>query len=1547
MTVMNWKSQMKKQHLGLYRPEFEHDACGIGFVANLKGRKSHDVIQNALTMLTTMEHRGGTGVDVNSGDGAGVLIQIPHEILSDDMAKKDVMLPAYGEYGVGMFFFPADEAKREECRDILERNISKLGLTLLGYRVVPTDNSMIGKAAAEKEPQIEQVFVANTSCKTQQQFERKLYVLRNYTTHIVYETVTEIGEDFYVASMSSRTIVYKGQLTTAQVRQYYLDLQDERTVSALAMFHSRFATNTFPHWRRAQPFRYLSHNGEINTVKGNINWLAARQSLFESINFTSEEMDMLLPVYDRDMSDSANLDMMVELLVLSGRPLAQAMMMVVPEAWQTQEDMDAVKRAFYEYHACIMEPWDGPASISFTDGNMIGATLDRNGLRPSRYLVTDDGMVVMGSETGALIVDQSKVVEKGRLQPGKIFICDLKKGRILSDEEVKYDICSAQNYVEWVNQEKIVLDDLPTPEVKVEHPFLDNLKKRQRAFGYTAEDLNLILADMVGTTKEPLGSMGTDTPFAVLSDRPQHLSHYFKQLFAQVTNPPIDPIREEMVMSLRTYIGGDLNLLEESAKHCHKLEIKHPVLDNEQLMKLRYIDHAHFQTKTVPTTFRATGKPGELERAVDRICRYAVDAVESGYQILLLSDRDVDSDHAAIPSVLATAAVHHHLIRMGMRADCDIVGEFGDVRETHHLATVLGYGASAVNPYLAIETLMELRNEGVIDKALTNDQVFNRYAKAVNSGLLKIFSKMGISTLQSYQGAQIFEALGIQQDVIDKYFTGTVSRIGGIGLDEIATEALKKHQEGYPIEDRIFMEPAMQSGGEYSWRHDGERHLFNPTTIRLLQHATEQNNAEQFKEYCRNVDDQSKELYTLRGLLKFKSDRPSVPLEEVEPVEAIFKRFATGAMSFGSISWEAHTTLAIAMNRIGGKSNSGEGGEDPIRFTPLENGDNMLSKIKQVASGRFGVTSHYLTNAEELQIKMAQGAKPGEGGQLPGHKVDGWIGRTRGSTPGVGLISPPPHHDIYSIEDLAQLIFDLKNANRDARVNVKLVSEAGVGTIASGVCKAYADVVLIAGHDGGTGASPLSSIKHAGLPWELGLSETHQTLVQNGLRSRITVQADGQMKTPRDLAIATLLGAEEWGVATAALIVEGCIMMRKCHLNTCPAGIATQDKRLRERYKGKVENIVNFFTMMAEGLREIMAELGFKSINEMVGQVQCLAPRNDVDHWKFKTVDLAPVLHKADALNDEDTLYQSIGQQHLIDDIIDRQLIEDSVKALEGAEPVQLSYEIKNVDRSVGTMLSNEISKRYHAEGLPHDTINVKFNGSAGQSFAAFTAKGVSFELEGDANDYFGKGLSGGKLVVYPDKKAPFKPSENILIGNVAFFGGTSGTSFIRGRAGERFCVRNSGVTAVVEGVGDHGCEYMTGGCAVILGETGRNFAAGMSGGVAYVLDTNKDFASKCNMEMVELEVLDEKDSMTLKALVQQHQSSTGSDVAEQLLADWDNAVSQFTKVMPVDYKRIQQYMQTARDSGKYKTEDEVSSAAFDMHIENLKKPKSTAKATA
>jgi len=1527
-----------KQHTppqgGLYHPEFEHDACGIGFVANLKGRASHEIVENALTMLTCMEHRGGTGYDVDSGDGAGILIQIPHELLSEEAKTLGFELPAVGEYGVGMLFMPNSEAVANQCRTVLEECASALGLSVTGYRKVPGDNASLGFASRNSEPMIEQAFIVKPDGISQEEFQRKLYVLRKSSVYQAYDRVDCEKDEFYIASLSNRTIVYKGQFTTAQVAQYYLDLRNPKLQSAIAMFHSRFSTNTFPAWRRAQPFRILSHNGEINTVKGNINWMMARQALFESVNFTPEEIELLHPICNRNSSDSANLDLVIELLLLSGRPLAQVMMMVIPEAWQSQTDMDPVKRAFYEYYANVMEPWDGPASVSFTDGQVVGATLDRNGLRPSRYLVTDDDTVVMGSETGALCVDPSRIVKKGRLQPGKIFIADLNQGRIISDDEVKGEICARQPYGEWLANNKIELSDLPTPADPI--PVVENLRMRQKAFGYTYEDENLILAQMIGTSKEPLGAMGADNPLAVMSDRPQNLSNYFKQLFAQVTNPPIDPIREEMVMSLRTYVGASRNLLSETPEHCRKVEIDQPLLSNEQLAKLKHIDKEHLQSKTLDTLFRANKTAGELEAALERLCRHAKDAVNEGYSILILSDRNVDSDHAAIPALLATAAVHHSLIRDGLRAKAEIIVESADVRETHHFATLIGYGAAAVNPYLAIETLYAMRDEGTLESALTNDQLLQRYCKAVNSGLLKIFSKMGISTLQSYQGAQIFEALGINSSVIKQYFTSTISRIEGIGLDDIAQETLAKHREGYPSENRIHIDDVLHSGGDYAWRHDGERHLFNPTTIRLLQHATAANDYEQFKEYTRAVDDQASASFTLRSLLNVDADRPSVSIDDVESAEKIFKRFATGAMSFGSISWEAHTTLAKAMNRIGGKSNSGEGGEDPIRFKPDENGDLMLSRIKQVASGRFGVTSHYLANADELQIKMAQGAKPGEGGQLPGHKVDAWIGRTRGSTPGVGLISPPPHHDIYSIEDLAQLIYDLKNANREARINVKLVSEAGVGTIAAGVCKGYADVVLIAGYDGGTGASPLSSIKHAGLPWELGLAETHQTLVANRLRSRITVQADGQMKTPRDLAVATLLGAEEWGIATAALIVEGCTMMRKCHLNTCPVGIATQDKELRKRYAGQVDHVVNFFTMMVRGLREIMAELGFRTIEEMVGQSQCLSKRDDLDHWKLKNLDLSALLKKVPA-HDGDTLYCSQKQKHLIDDIVDRDLIREAKAALENGEPVTLHKNIVNTDRTVGTMISNEISKAYGAEGLPYKTIDVKFDGSAGQSFGTFAAKGLRFELEGDANDYFGKGLSGAELVVYPPKISPFEPRDNILIGNVAFFGATAGKGFIRGIAGERFCVRNSGVTAVVEGVGDHGCEYMTGGMAIILGETGRNFAAGMSGGVAWVLDTQGDFASKCNMEMVQLEKAENEDDIAeLKALIEEHFDHTGSDVAENLLANWELSLPKFVKVMPVDYKRMQGYMKEARNSGQYNDEQKVAEAAFDMHLATL-----------
>jgi len=1525
----------KRPEKGLYRQEFEKDSCGIGFVANLKGRKSHKTVSDALYMLSRMEHRGGTGFDIKCGDGAGILIQIPHAFFMDECTKLGFSLPKYGEYGVGMVFFPQDEGKRRECKDILELNIKKLGLEFLGYRVVPVEGDDIGQAAKDTEPAIEQVFVKAAPGMTPDELERKLFVLRNYTVRVISEAVSGIEDQFFVISFSHKTINYKGQLTTAQVPEYFSDLRNDAVVSAIALVHSRFSTNTFPSWKLAQPFRYIAHNGEINTVRGNVNWMKAREALLESTLFSREELEMVLPICDQSASDSANLDMAVELMVLSGRSLPEVLMMMIPEAWQNNPSMDPQKRAFYEFYSAVMEPWDGPASICFTDGHLVGATLDRNGLRPSRYLLTDDDTLIMASETGVLDIDPATVVLRGRLQPGRMFVADLEEGRIISDEEFKAGIVSRKPYAEWIKENMIYIEDLPEPDEEIHQPSADRLYTKQRAFGMSHEDIKELIDPMGMEGKEPLGSMGADNPLAVLSDRPQQLSNYFKQLFAQVTNPPIDPIREKIIMDLRTYVGGFKNILSESPEHCRRLAIRQPVLTNKQISQLRYLDHAHFQTKTIDVTFKANGEKGALKKGLDRVCQYAVDAVEDGYSIILLSDRGMDSDHAPIPSLLASAAVHHHLIRNGIRGRADIVVEAGDVREVHHFATILGFGASAVNPYVTLETLRARARQGELGD-LTEDQVVQNYIEAVDGGLLKIFSKMGISTLASYQGAQIFEILGISSEVVNQYFTGSVSRIEGMTLDQIAQEVLLRHRKGFP--KRQGAPKVLDPGGDYFYRLNGERHLFNPETIRLLQDSTRENDPIKFKEYSKLVDDQTKEAYTLRGLMKFKKTRESIPLSEVEPAEKIFKRFATGAMSFGSISWEAHTTLAIAMNRLGGKSNSGEGGEDPVRYKLLPNGDDMCSAIKQVASGRFGVTSFYLSKAKELQIKMAQGAKPGEGGHLPGHKVSGWIGRTRHSTPGVGLISPPPHHDIYSIEDLAQLIFDLKNANRDARVNVKLVSEAGVGTVAAGVCKAKADVVLIAGYDGGTGASPLSSIKHAGLPWELGLSETHQTLVRNQLRDRIVVQADGQMKTSRDLAIATLLGAEEWGVATAALIVEGCIMMRKCHKNTCPVGVATQNEALRKKFNGDVEYVVNFFRFMVEGLREIMAELGYKTIDEMVGQVQNLQLREDIDHWKYSNLDLSPILYKQEE-GGENGVHCCNYQHHLLEKVLDLKMVELAKPALEKGEKVQADLTVLNTDRSLGTILSHEISKKYEGEGLPDGTIHFRLKGSVGQSFGAFGAPGLSLELEGDANDYFGKGLSGAHLCVYPDRKAPFKAAENIIIGNVAFYGATKGEAYIRGVAGERFCVRNSGARVVVEGIGDHGCEYMTGGCAVILGPTGRNFGAGMSGGMAYIYDPEGKFPDLCNKGMIGLEkVEDEKSAAELQQMVRTHYEKTGSDVAENLLASWEDSLTKFVKVMPHDYKKMLTYIEAVRAEGKAKTEADIMDAAFDMHLANLAK---------
>ena len=1490
---------------GLYDPSFEHDSCGIGFVANLKGTKSHQHIADALTVLENMEHRGACGCENNTGDGAGILIQMPHEFFFDECIRLGIHLPSFGKYAVGVIFFPKEIRLREECRDIFNRSAEKLGLQILAYRKVPVNTDDIGESALSVEPAMEHVFIACPDhISDPEDFERKLFILRNYATHTITNTVKKDAIGFYMASLSYKTIVYKGQLTSKQVRNYFPDLNDKRVVSAFGLVHSRFATNTFPSWKLAQPFRFIAHNGEINTLQGNVNWFKTGAHGFVSPFFSKEEMDMLLPIITDGQSDSACLDNVIELLSLCGRSLPHVMMMLIPEAWDGNEQMHPLKKAFYEFHASMIEPWDGPASISFTDGKIIGATLDRNGLRPSRYCVTHDDRVIMASEAGVLPIDPALIKEKGRLQPGKMFIVDMEQGRIISDDELKQTICSQKPYADWLNQYKIRLEDLPEPRVTFTHLSDVSILKYQKVFGYSTEDIETIIKPMALDAKEPIGSMGTDTPLAVLSEQPQHLSSYFKQLFAQVTNPPIDPIREKMVMSLSIFVGNIGNLLDESPLHCHNVALKQPILSNTKLEKIRSIDTGIFQAKTLQTYFRADGKNGSLQKGLERLCRYAEDAVNDGFQVLILTDRAVDSDHASIPTLLATAAVHHHLIRKGLRGQVGIIVEAGDVWEVHHFACLLAFGATAINPYLALSTIRSMKYNGSLKTEFTAYELRKNYIKAVCEGLLKVFSKMGISTLQSYQGAQILEILGLNKEVVSKYFTGATSRIEGIGLDEIAKEALAKHffafsKKSIPIE-------RLPVGGMYQWKRKGEFHLFNPQTIHLLQHSTKTNDYTAFKKYSKLVNDQSEKAATLRSLFQFKKNRPSISINEVEAAENIYKRFATGAMSFGSISWEAHTTLAIAMNRLGGKSNTGEGGEDERRYEKLPNGDSMRSAIKQVASARFGVTSLYLSEADELQIKMAQGAKPGEGGQLPGYKVDEWIGKVRHSTPGVGLISPPPHHDIYSIEDLAQLIFDLKNANRAARINVKLVSKAGVGTIAAGVAKAKADVILIAGHDGGTGASPVSSIRHAGLPWELGLAEAQQTLLKNKLRSRVVLQADGQMKTGRDIAVAALLGAEEWGVATAALIVEGCIMMRKCHLNTCPVGVATQDQDLRKQFTGNPGHVVNFFRFMVEELREIMAELGYKTVNEMIGQVNDLEMRENISHWKFSKLDLSPILYKepASAITG---LYNQEAQDHGLQDVLDWKLLQAAQPAILNQQKVFATFNINNTDRTIGTILSNEITKKYKAPGLPEDTIHFKFIGTAGQSFAAFNTKGITLELEGDANDYFGKGLSGAKLIIYPPKTSTFIPEENSIIGNVAFYGATDGNAYIRGKAGERFAVRNSGANVVVEGIGDHGCEYMTGGRVVILGDTGRNFAAGMSGGIAYIYDVKGHLANNSNKEMIDLDPVNETDAKELYAMIAQHYQYTGSTVAKFVLDDFDNQLKNFVKVFPKDYKKVLQ----------------------------------------
>jgi glutamate synthase (ferredoxin) len=1512
---------------GLYDPSTERANCGVGFIASLNGQRSHAIVHKALEVLVNLEHRGACGCDPNTGDGAGILIQLPHDFFKNALSGAGFTLPPAGEYGAGVVFLPRDGAQRRRVEETFERAVREEGQDFLGWRDVPRRSEVLGEKARDVEPVVRQVFIGRgRGLQNEAAFERKLYVIRKRMERAIRESDLPEKMYFYVCSLSSRTIVYKGLLLAPQIERYYPDLADESLASGIALVHQRYSTNTFPTWDLAHPFRFLCHNGEINTLRGNINWMHAREGLFESPLF-GEDMAKILPISTPGASDSATLDNAVELLYHTGRSLPHCIAMLIPEAWQNHKTMSDAKRAFYEYHSCLMEPWDGPASIAFTDGHVIGAVLDRNGLRPSRYTVTKDGYVIMASETGVLDIDPANVACKGRLQPGRMFLVDTEQERIVPDEEIKEGLAARKPYRMWLDKSLVRLANLPEPSRPPAHESREDLLTHQRAFGYTVEDLRLLMGPMAIDGEEPIGSMGTDTPLAVLSDKAPLLYNYFKQLFAQVTNPPLDAIREELVTSTIMNIGPAEDLFDETEQHCRLLRLEQPILSDNDLQKIREFRDSKLRSKTLPMLFEADGGGEALRSAVEALCAAAVHAVEEGYSILILSDRGVDHDRAAIPALLACSAVHHHLIRERKRTKCGLVIESGEPREVHHFALLLGYGAGAVNPYLAFETLHELLKEGRLADGLTPEQVRKNYIKAVNKGVIKVISKMGISTLHSYRGSQIFEAVGLNQEVIDRYFTWTPSRIAGVGLEVIAAESRFRHRRGYP--DRPVPDCLdLDVGGQYQWRRRGEYHLTNPLTVAKLQQAVREASPKTFKEYSRLIDEQNRRLCTLRGLIEFRKSDAPVPLEEVEPASEIVKRFKTGAMSFGSISFEAHANLAIAMNRIGGKSNTGEGGEDPIRYRPfdseeqrraevarlspitaanLRNGDSMRSAIKQVASGRFGVTSEYLVNADELQIKMAQGAKPGEGGQLPGRKVDAWIGRVRHSTPGVGLISPPPHHDIYSIEDLSQLIHDLKNANRQARISVKLVAEVGVGTVAAGVAKGKADVVLISGHDGGTGASPLTSIKHAGLPWELGLAETHQVLVMNDLRSRIAVEVDGQLKTGRDVAIACLLGAEEFGFATAPLIASGCIMMRKCHLNTCPVGIATQDPELRRKFAGKPEHVVNFMFFVAEELREIMASLGFRTINEMVGRSDMLDVRAAIDHWKARGLDLSRILYKPEVPEHVGT-YCRQPQDHGIEKSLDvRVLLELAKPALERGEKVYHELPIRNVHRTVGTITGSELTRRWGHEGLPEDTLHFKFNGSAGQSFAAFVPRGMTLEVEGDANDYFAKGLSGGKVIIYPPRTATFVPEDNIIIGNVALYGATGGEAYIRGIAGERFCVRNSGAVAVVEGVGDHGCEYMTGGRAVILGHTGRNFAAGMSGGIAYVLDEAGDFGEfRCNLEMVDLEELTDPEEIRLvQDLIARHVRYTRSAVGERVLDTWDALLPRFVKIMPRDYRRV------------------------------------------
>ena len=1503
---------------GLYRSSDEHDACGVGFVAHVKGRRSPAIVRHALALLVNLEHRGACGSDPDTGDGAGILVQMP-----DRFFRKTVgfALPAAGSYGAGLVFLPRDRAAQAACRAVVDHIVREEGCQVLGWRRVPTDVNAIGGSAAAVAPAFFQLFIARANGDDEfdpptppalpalpAPFERLLYVIRRRIEQAIAQLAAPQRESFYIVSLSANTLIYKGMLTASQIAAMFPDLRDEDFESAIALVHQRFSTNTFPSWPLAHPYRYVAHNGEINTLRGNVNWMKAREGLLLS-SVLGEDLKKVLPVITPGGSDTATFDNVLEFLVMSGRSLPHAVLMMIPEPWAGNPGMDPALRAFYEYHSSLMEPWDGPASITFTDGTVIGAVLDRNGLRPSRYCVTDDDLVIMASEVGVLDVPPQRVLRRDRLRPGKMLLIDTAQGPIISDDEIKRTLAAERPYGEWLAQHLVDIDDLPP--AYAERPEHHTVLRRQQAFGYTQEDLRLLLAPMAHHGEEPIGSMGTDTPLAVLSNRPRLLYDYFKQLFAQVTNPPLDAIREELVTSMASTIGPEGNLLDPTPESCRQIRIEYPILHNDQVAKIRHLPTGSaFRSTTLPLLYNPEEGGAGLERAMRTLCRKASDAVTAGYGILILSDRGVDARHAPIPSLLATAGVHHHLVREGTRTRCGLLVETGDAREVHHMALLLGYGAGAVNPYLAFESLDDLIRDGLQpdrDARSYHDAIAN-YVRALNKGVLKVMSKMGISTLQSYCGAQIFEAVGLDHGFVEKYFTSTASRIGGVGLDEIAEEVRLRHARAFgprstdgPGDDRL------DAGGEYQWRRDGEIHLFNPETVFKLQHATRSGQYSIFKEYTTLVDNQSAARATLRGLFALLPAREPVPFAEVEPVEAIVRRFSTGAMSYGSISQEAHETLAIAMNRIGGKSNTGEGGEDPSRNVPDVNGDSRRSAIKQVASGRFGVTSEYLVSADDIQIKMAQGAKPGEGGQLPGHKVYPWIAKVRHSTPGVGLISPPPHHDIYSIEDLAQLIFDLKNANPHARVHVKLVAESGVGTVAAGVAKAHADVVLISGHDGGTGASPLTSLKHAGVPWELGLAETQQVLLLNRLRDRIVVQVDGQMKTGRDVVVAALLGAEEFGFATAPLVVMGCVMMRVCHLNTCPVGIATQNPDLRASFSGKPEFVQNFFRFIAEEVRELMASLGFRTMDEMIGRVDCLDVERATDHWKAHGVDLSQLLYAPPL--PAGVARRAVRQQVAgLEGVLDRAIIAHADAALRDKRRVELHFAICNTDRATGTLLGYEVTSRFGGSGLPDDTICVSFRGAAGQSFGAFVPRGITLRLEGEANDFVGKGLSGGRLIVRPPREATFAAEDNVIIGNVALYGATSGEAFVRGIAGERFAVRNSGARAVVEGVGDHGCEYMTGGQVVVLGRTGRNFAAGMSGGLAYVLDTDGGFDRRCNTGLVDLEPLeDEVEAATLKELIARHVELTGSAVGVRLLDGWAAESRRFVVVVPRDFKRVRQ----------------------------------------